>query len=82
MNVTFQNASADGLPEVVALRSGATLGDLLQTKTGNRAVPRGSAVRIRRGERSYGGQGNPVSPDTLLEDGDKVSLTPSKPDAA
>lgn len=79
MKVMYIDGTGNGLLVTHSLQEGATLGDLILKTKGTDGVPEGYIVRIRRGIDTFGGQGVDALTDaTVLQDGDKVSVTAGK----
>lgn len=85
ITVTFLNAAGEGMAETVQLSRGSSLGQLIEMKMPN--YREGSySIRLRRHENGvdnvYGKRSNPVTRGFTLQDGDRVTLSPVKPDMA
>ena len=73
MKITFINNDGSGFADDVEIDEGTTIMAFFQKKMGELAQPAGYMIRINR---------QTVQGDTILVEGDRVSITPSKIDGA
>lgn len=72
-NIFFINNDGGGFAEGTSVRDGTTIGELVASKIGVSANLEDYMIRVNREARTS---------DYVLEDGDRVSLTPKKIEGA
>jgi molybdopterin converting factor small subunit len=72
MRVLFINNDGGGFADLVELETGATVGQLFEQQMGT-AKPDDYLIRVNR---------QPVTREHVLQDGDRVSMTPTKIEGA
>lgn len=70
INITFLNNDGGGFSETFSVAADSTISDLFKVKMGG-VSPSGYRIRVNR---------QPVEASYILQDGDKVSVTPTKID--
>jgi len=82
MKITYVSHDGNGFAETLHVPPGTNIASLFFEKHPNGEKPTQFQIKVRRGAESIGGVDNPITPDFVLQEDDRVAFTPSKIEAA
>jgi len=82
IRVLFVNNGGEGYANWISIPEGTTIATFFATQIGDRQIPANYMKRIRRAEVTFGGPENPIEAGFVLQNGDRISITPTKVEGA